>query len=259
MMKTENRILRLTFSVIVFFILSLPVSAVNNDSLIIKGNRFYDKGLYNDAIEQYNKVIDNGYQSAKLFYNLGNAYFKLNDMASAILNYERAKKLDPNNKDIIFNLKIANSRIPDKIEAVPTVFYKKWWNTFYNMFSVNTWAKIAIGTLIITLILIAVYFISHSRITKKFSFWFGILFLLVTIFAFIISSQKYYYTKAENEAIVFTPAITVKSSPSKNSVDLFVIHEGTKVEITDEVKDWYEIKIANGSIGWLPAEAVKTI
>ncbi len=238
---------------------SVLMLAGQHDSLIVKGNAFYDEGLYHDAIEKYKQVLDDGYESAGLYYNLGNAYYRLNEYAAAILFYEKAKKLDPDNEDIICNLKIVNSKIPDKIKSVPQLFFKRWWNRIYNMFTADVWAKIAIGLFVITLILAATFFLSRQKRTKKISFWFGMLMLILTIFGFVMASQKYYYTRADNEAIIFTPTLTVKSAPNANSVDLFVIHEGTKVEITDEVGDWYEIKIANGSIGWLPKSSVKTI
>ncbi len=244
---------------ILFLLSGIGLQAASNDSLMAAGNNYYDEGLYNDAITSYLEIFDHGYESASLYYNLGNAYFKLDDMPSAILYYEKAKKLDPNNEDILFNLNVANSKIPDKIEAVPELFYKRWWNSFYNMFSVNTWAQIAVGIFIVTLVCITLFFLSPYRMTRKLAFWFGIVFLTLTIFTFGLASQKYYYSKKHNEAIVFTPTITIKSSPNRNSVDLFVIHEGTKILIIDKLENWYEIRIANGSIGWLPAEAVKTI
>lgn len=245
--------------IIIVLISASNLMAIPNDSLIYKANKEYSEGLYNDAIENYLKVIDNGYESSELYYNIGNSYFKINDMASAILYFEKAKKLSPNNEDIIFNLNVANSKIVDKIETVPELFYIRWWNTFYKLFSVDTWAKITIFIFILTLIFASIFFLSSTKKLKKFSFWIGIILLLLTIFTFGLSSQKYYYSKKYNEAIVFTPTLTVKSSPNKNSVDLFVIHEGAKVLIIDNVDNWYEIRIANGSVGWMPCSAVKRI
>ena len=173
--------------------------------------------------------------------------------------YEKAKKLDPNNKDIEFNLRVANNRIVDKIESVPLIFFKRLWNGFYNMFSANMWAKVSIILLIITLILTIIYLLSNIRIIKKSFFIIGSLFLILTTMSFTLSYQNFHYSKNQAEAIVFEPTITIKSSPNRNSVDLFVIHEGTKVQIIDKVEQWYEIKIANGSVGWLPSSAIKQI
>lgn len=229
------------------------------ESLLAKGHQQYDEGLYNEAIETYQSILDKNFESAQLYYNLGNAYFKINDLASAILYYEKAKKISPNDEDIMYNLGVANSRIVDKIENVPQIIFKRWWNQFYNTFSANSWAKVAIVLFIITLILTGVYLLSRNRFIKKSFFVLGLIFLLLSASSFFVSYQKYYYTKNHKEAILFASTLTVKSSPNRNSVDLFVIHEGTKVYILDQVGEWVEIRIANGSVGWLPVNEIKLI
>ena len=250
---------KVIFTLIIFvFCLSLNAGEIS-DSLILNANKEYSEGLYNNAIESYMSLVDSGYESPKLFYNLGNAYFKINEMAPAILYYEKAKTLDPNDRDINFNLNIARSKIPDKIESVPVLFYVNWWNTIYNLFPSNTLAMICVLSFVITLILLAIYFLSNVFIYRKLSFWFGILFFVFSITSFILSYQKYNSFSTKQQAIVFTPTITIKSSPNQNSVDLFVMHEGSKVQIIQHLGEWYEIRIANGSVGWLKASDVRTI
>ena len=251
--------MRKKISIVVFLFFYIGLFASENDSLINNANKQYSEGLYTKAIENYQKVIDKGYTSSELFFNLGNSYFKMNDLPSSILFYERARRLAPNDDDIQFNLKIANSRIPDKIEKVPELFFKQWWNSFYNMFSVNNWAKITILMFVISLVFIGVFILSKQRRIKIINFWLGVLFFLVFVFSFSLSYQKYIYSQKHHEAIVFTPTITIKSSPNFNSVDLFVIHEGSKLIITDKVDDWFEIRIANGGVGWLLQSSVKII
>jgi len=229
------------------------------DSLIARGNQAYNQGLYDSAIQLYSGVLEQELESYELYYNSGNAYFKMNQLPSAILYYEKAKKIAPNDEDVNFNLSIANSMIVDKIEQVPEMFYKKWWNYFYNAFNEDTWTMLSLASWIILLFFVALFFITKLRSTKKLAFYLGLFFLLITIGTFGLSSQKYYYTKENKEAIIFTPTITAKSSPTQSSVDLFVIHEGTKVQIIDEVQGWVKIKIRNGSIGWLPGDSVKRI
>lgn len=249
-----------TIFIIAFFAFVLSLKAeVISDSLILKANKEYSEGLYNNAIENYLKLVESGYESQKLYYNLGNAYFKINEMAPAILFYEKAKKLDPNDSDIDFNLNIAISKIPDKIESVPVLFYVRWWNSIYNLFSSNTLAIICLATFFITLVLIAIFFLSNIVIYRKLSFWFGILFFVFSITSFILSYQKHNSFSSKQQAIIFSPTITIKSSPNQNSVDLFVMHEGSKVQIIQHLGEWYEIRIANGSIGWLKASDVRTI
>lgn len=231
----------------------------NPDTLVLKGNQAYNEGLYDSAIMVYTNVLDQGFESYELYYNLGNAYFKNNDLPSAILFYEKAKKIAPNIEDVNFNLSIANSMIIDKIETVPELFYKKWWNYFYNAFSEDTWTILSIISWVLLLFFIGLFIIAKTRRVKKLSFYIGLLFLFLTIGTFGLSSQKYYYTKENMEAIIFTPTVTAKSSPTQNSVDLFVIHEGTKVQIMDEIQGWVKIKIRNGSIGWLNVNSLKLI
>ena len=233
--------------------------SANIDTIFSKANHEYANEMYADAIEDYHLIIQNGYESAELYFNLGNAYFKTNDIPSAILYYEKAKKLDPNNEDINFNLNVANTQIVDKIEPVPELFIKQWWRSIYNLFSADTWAIVSIAGFIMFFILLAFYLLSKQIVIRKSAFYTGLIVLLITLFTFTVAFQKYNLLKHRKEAIVFTPTITVKSSPSQNSVDLFVIHEGSKVRIIEEVGGWYEIKIANGSVGWLPADALKDI
>ncbi len=229
------------------------------DSLFVKANNEYVAQLYSNAVEDYEKIIAKGYASAELYYNLGNSYYKLNEIPSAILYYEKAKKLDPKNDDIEFNLNVANTKIVDKIEPVPELFIWQWWRGLYDLFSADTWTKISISLFILFFILLAFYLLSRVLIIRKTAFYAGLIVLFLTVFTFFISWQRYTVIANEKDAIVFTPTITVKSSPSENSVDLFVIHEGSKVRIIQKVGTWCEIKIANGSVGWLPITSLKNI
>jgi tetratricopeptide (TPR) repeat protein len=240
-------------------VVSLHVSAINPDSLIVRANRAYDQQQYDSAIIMYQRVLKQGLVSPKLYFNLGDAYYRKKDMPSAILYFEKARKLDPNNADLQYNLNLANTMIPDKIVKVPEMFLKRWWNYFYNLFDANTWAVLSLISLAIFVLLVGIFILSRGRSTRKISFFIGILMLLVTVAAFGLASQKSYYMQHHNEAIIFTPTITAKSSPTANSVDLFVIHQGTKVRLMDEVDGWEKIKLQNGSIGWLPKQSMKKI
>ncbi len=255
MIKTIKNIL----IVLAFQVVATNLLAINPDSLMQSANSVYNQGLYDSAINTYNKVLKSGVESGELYYNLGNAYYKNNDVASAILYYEKAAKLLPNDKDIKYNLSIANSMIVDKIDKVPELFYKKWWNYFYNALGVNAWTIFVIISFALLTAAIGLFVISRTRNNRKLWFYLGLLLLIITIFATTLASQKYYLSLNHNEAIVTTSSLTVKSSPTQNSVDLFVIHEGTKVKIIDRINDWAEIKIQNGSVGWLPESSIKEI
>lgn len=237
----------------------LSLSAANPDSLMVKANNAYDHQQYSSAITLYNKVLKEGWVSPKLYYNLGNSFFRKKEIPYAILYYEKAKKLDPNNENIQYNLNIANSMIVDKIEKVPVFFMKRWWNYFYNRFNADTWTLIFIVSFSILVLFAGIFILSRERRPRKWSFFLGLLFLLASIVSGGLASQRTYYSKNHNEAIIFATAITVKSSPSPNSVDLFIIHSGTKVQIINQVDGWINIKIPNGSIGWLPKASLRKI
>jgi tetratricopeptide (TPR) repeat protein len=238
---------------------SFYASAVNPDSLMMRANRAYEYQQYDTAINLYQQVLKQGLVSPRLYFNLGDAYFRKKDMPSAILYFEKAKKLDPNNEDIRYNLNLANTMIPDKIEKVPEMFLKRWWNYFYEMFDANTWAVLSIISFALFVLLVGIFIFSRQRSIRKLSFFAGLLFLLASLATFGLASQKVYYLKHHTEAIIFTPTITAKSSPTPNSVDLFVIHQGTKVRLLDEVDGWEKIRLQNGSIGWLPKDSMKEI
>ncbi|MDP1623743.1 MAG: tetratricopeptide repeat protein [Bacteroidales bacterium] len=226
---------------------------------IVRGNQAYSAGSYTMAAEQYKKVVDAGYESPELFYNVGNTYFKMNDYASAILWYERARRLDPGNEDINFNLIVANTKISDKIEPLPVVFYKRWFTGVVQIFSVDIWAIMGVCMFIAGLFSLLLYIASRVLLLRKIGFWLGNGLFILTAFALIFAWNGYRYSKLTNEAIVFAPTITVKSSPDDKSTDLFVLHEGAKVSLLDNISGWYEIRIANGSVGWLPETSLEKI
>lgn len=235
------------------------VNADDNKILLEEANKVYNEGSFEQAIELYEKVLENGYESAEVYYNLGNACFKQNNFAAAILNYEKAKKIEPNDEDINFNLKIANNRIVDKIETVPELFYVQWWNSLIYTLTVDQWGWVGLISFSLLLVMALVFLLSHIVWLKKLSFWFGLLFIIISISTYALANQKFNSFRKDHEAIIFTPTVTVKSSPSESSIDLFVIHEGTKVELTDNLGDWYEIKIANGSVGWIKTDDIEKI
>lgn len=245
--------------VVLLNLIVLSGLAYSPDSLLAIGNRAYNEGMYDSALLVYSQVDAQKLQSAQLYYNMGNAYFKNNDIPSSILYFEKARKLDPADANIEYNLNVANSMIVDKIQPVPELFYKDWWNFFYHLFNADTWTVIALALLALVLLMITWFILTRSRTSKKISFYLGLVLLFITVTAFGLASQKYYYSKEHKEAIVFTPSITVKSSPTVTAVDLFVIHEGTKVRLLDAVSGWVEIKIPDGSIGWLPVGSIKEI
>lgn len=247
------------FVILALYLSSIAAFGGEADQLFLKANEAYNEGHYADAVKLYEQILNARYESAELYYNLGNASFKTNEFPSAILYYEKALKLSPNDEDILFNLNVANTRIVDKIEVLPELFIRKWWRSVYNLFSADSWSKVSIFFTVVFFVLLAFYLLSKVIFVRKAAFYSGLVVLVLMIISLLLSIQKYQVQKNQREAIVFAPTITVKSSPTPNSVDLFVLHEGSKVKIIERVGDWNEIKIANGSVGWLPASSLRSI
>ncbi|MCL2510658.1 MAG: tetratricopeptide repeat protein [Bacteroidales bacterium] len=220
----------------------------------------YNSGMFGTALEHYRYILDTlNQESAALYYNMGNTAFKRNDLASAILYYEKALKLAPNDEDLIFNLGLANSRIPDRIEAVPDMFFMRWYKKVTHLLAPNQWAYLTLGILALSLMFLALYFIAYRIVIRKIGFWMGVVLLLTFTFTLTVSHQTANEQTAQNTGIVFSASLTVKSSPEESSTDLFVLHEGAKVWILESVNTWYKIKIANGSVGWIPIGEVEII
>lgn len=243
----------------VFLLIPLFALAETNKELIKKANEAYNNKQFEQAANLYEEVIQKGYEAPELYYNLGNAHFKMDNIAPAILYYEKAKKLDPNNEKIQYNLEVAKTLTIDKIEAVPEIFYVRWWQSLKQLFPADTWAKIGIGGIFLFFILLSFYYLSRRMAIKKTAFYTGLVVILLTIFVFIIGVSRYQSQVKSHEAIVFSPSVTAKSSPDQNSTDLFVMHEGTKVVVLDELNNWYEVKIADGSVGWVKEEDIREI
>jgi tetratricopeptide (TPR) repeat protein len=228
------------------------VKAICGDSAYLRGN-------YHEAIALYQDVINDGYESPGLYYNLGNAYFKTNDFTAAVLFYEKALKLDPGHEQARFNIQLANTKIVDKIEPVPLPFYLRAWKKGSELLSLKAWGIFLIAMITLALLSIAFFLITARVVLRKSAFWAALVFLFLFILGNIFAYAQYARQDGRTEAIVFEPALTVKSSPDESSTDLFVVHEGTKVQITDRIGDWSEVRIANGGVGWVMTITLREI
>jgi hypothetical protein len=168
-------------------------------------------------------------------------------------------KIAPNNEDIIHNIEVVNSKLTDKVEMVPELFYKRWWKQIVNLMDIDTLATLNIILLTCALLLIALYIALSNMMIRKISFWTGVALLLIFGIGMAAASQRNVYLSQQHEAIVFTQTVNIKSSPDENSKDIFVLHEGTKVKLLDVVAEWQEISIANGSVGWIKNSDIKKI
>jgi tetratricopeptide (TPR) repeat protein len=230
-----------------------------NETLFQQANAEYQKKNYDKAIVSYEKILSAGQESAVLYYNLGNAWFKKNDLPRAILYYEKALKLSPGDADIQFNLKVANSRITDKIDVLPELFYKRWWKEARTLLSVDGWAIASLIFVLVFFGLLTIYLMVRPLMIRRAAFFSALFMMLFGVFSLIFAYQSYHLLINQREAIVFDPAVSVKSSPDEASTDLFMLHEGTKVRILDNVGDWYRVVIASGSDGWVSSQSLKVI
>ena len=232
-------------------ILSLNLFAQSPDEMMLKANEFHQQQNYNEAISLYKKILSQGYESAPLYYNLGNAFFKEGKLGFAILNYEKGIKLDPNDEDLQFNLRLANSRTVDKIFEVPKIFLIQWLESIVTLFSISTLTFLIVIIFWIFLAAIAVYFFAKNISFQRKAFFVGsislaVLLIFVAIFILRISRESNL-----NYGILTEQVYTAKTSPDEKSNDNFVIHEGIKFTIEDEVGNWVKIKLLDGKVGWI--------
>lgn len=227
-------------------------------SLWQQAEQQYQAQDYDGAADTYRSLLCYG-TSAALHYNYANALFKSGHLGAAILNYERALRLDPNNENIKFNLDYANKTKTDKIDPIKPFFAKQWIQALQSVLTPNQWAYTSIIAFSITLALIILYLFGKITWLRKTAFFTSIATLLITLASMSYAFSSKRQALERNEAIVMTGSVSVKSSPDQSGTEVFVIHEGTKVEIRASLTDWCEIKIADGNVGWLLASDIEKI
>lgn len=224
-----------------------------------QANTFYINGDYAGAVKAYEGIDADGYVGAKLFYNLGNAYFKAGNLGKAILNYNKAQKLAPYDRDVEYNLGVANSYIKDRIEPVPEFFVNRWIANWRASLDSNTWGVLSLILFALTLAYVLLFLLSERKRLRKTGFFAAIvtvvLFGIATTFAAIERRNM----RDASQAVVLVQAAAVKSAPEQNGSDLFIIHEGTKVDVFTSYGDWAEIMIADGNKGWIATDAIEWI
>jgi len=243
-----------------FFIFLFSFAKADENNLVLdSANTAYSAGDFIKAEKLYENILNKGLEAPEIYFNLGNAYYKTNNLAFAILNYERAIKLNPDDENFIFNLKLANQKTEDKIEAAPKLFLLQWKNGLVDLMNEKAWSELCILLIIVSLVLFALFITMQKKSLKQFGFFGGTTLTIFSIATFFIAEHKYNTTKNSSEAIIISPAITVTGSPNEKGTKLFILHEGTKVNITQEDVNWAEIKIANGNTGWIKISEVKKI
>ncbi len=246
---------------VLFFLLALCLvgSVFAQDAALKEAEVAYTKEDYTKAIELYEGLLKSEGESAAVYYNLGNAYYKAGKIAPAILNYERCLMLNPGDNDARFNLQMARQKTVDKIESLGDFFLTKWFKSVENLASADSWGKIGIVCFLLFIGCLVLFFFSRWIRLKKIGFYLGILFLILVVFANIFGSDQKEKMTIREHAIVFAPTVTVKSSPDASGTDLFVLHEGTNVTVKSTLGEWSEIVLEDGNVGWMQSKDIETI
>lgn len=245
--------------IMLVFMFSASVYSFEPKSEFKKANDLFNDGKYDKAAETYNSLIDSGFKESEIYFNLGNSYFRLEKIPHAILCYERARRLNPGDADINFNLKLANLRIIDKFEPIPKLFFVEWYEQAVRLLYSGDWSIVLIVSAWVFFISLVFLFYSSITLVRKIV----LITTFVSLFVMPISSffgyKAYIYENDVNQGIIFNPSVYVKSAPDPGSTDLFILHEGTKIVVTESIDNWIQITVENGDIGWIQKNEIEVI
>ena len=230
-----------------------------NNALFEKANEAYNTGNYPEAVSRYTEVLKNGEESAELYFNLGNAHYKLNHIAESIYNYEKALLLDPADKTIKNNLEFAQNMVIDDIKVVPKSGLSNFLTSALSIFSFNGWAWIAIAGVVIFSVLFLLYYFSIASKWKRVFFTSAITAVVISFICLIFAFYLYNVAQSKEFAIVFAEEVPVRNEPNLRGNELFLLHEGTKVQILNTFQDWVQLELANGSTGWMDKSSIKVL
>ena len=242
--------------------MSLVADSTKTNALptLAEADSAYIQGDYLTAIGIYESIIENQGVNATLYMNLGNCWLKRDEVAKAILCYERAYLIDPSDPDIKFNLELARTKTVDKVNQVNQLFIVVWFKKLLAVLDVNGWAIMTVILFAAAILFTGVLLFSKKRALRKISFSFSVFFLLLSILSFIFATTQMGNIRNRDTAIIMSPSVTVKSTPTSSGTDLFIIHEGRKVQILDSsMKEWVEIRLEDGNTGWVPVNVMEII
>ena len=247
------------FSTLLLIIVCSVVVASLAEDTLQKANTYYREGEYDKAIEEYKRLVDEGYIGTSLFYNLGNANYRIGKIGYAILYYEKALELSPSDEDVKHNLDFAHLSTVDRIPPLPRFFLFDWWETLLGLFSDNGWAYVVFVFYLLVILLAGAYSYSKTVKQQKIFFFSSIagLFLLAFSISFLVIKVNRGATL--KSGVIVEQVVTVKFSPDPQSTDAFIIHEGLKVNLEDQLDEWVKIRLADGKVGWVEQTYVEQI
>ncbi|MCC4211836.1 tetratricopeptide repeat protein [Leeuwenhoekiella parthenopeia] len=249
---------QLIFAFVVLFV-AFVSHAQTPEQLFETGNSQYAQNNYEEAIKNYEKVLDAGYESAAVYYNLANANYKLNRIAPSIYNYEKALQLKPNDQEIKNNLEFAQNMTVDAITPLPQNIFKKWYRAVLGLFSVDGWAVLTVALLgLFTLSFLFYYFIASTSL-KRTLFTVSFLALGLGLLSLTLAFQSQSEKRNRIFAVIFSPEAEIKNAPNLAGESSFVLHEGTKVRVLEQDVNWAMIQLADGKEGWIPVSDIKLL
>lgn len=245
---------------ILFLILfSCLLSQAADDSRAQQAEELYAAEKYQEAADLYNAILSEGFESAALYYNLGNCYYKLGENTKAIVSFERALLLDPGDSMIRYNLEMAQQKIVDKIEVLPEMFLVRWFKALETSCSADVWGIVSVVLFVLFLVMLALFFYSSVILVKKIGFTVGVIAFLLAISSFVLAERQNSRLTDRKYAVITAPSVTIKGAPDESGTSLFLIHEGLKVEIMEQLGDWYNIRLSDGNEGWIAKSDIERI
>ena len=253
--------LKFIFLFLFHLVLIMPslILAGTRDEVFSKANTYYQAKDYDNALKTYQQLLSKENPSAELLYNIGNCYFKTGNLGKSVLYYERALKLNPDDEDIGFNLRIANLKTVDKIEPVPPIIYKRWIKSVSEALTMSQWSVAVILWVWLMFVSWSFYLFANSVNGKKTGFVLASIASAFCLISFLFLNENYRIQNRQEYSVVMAASSYVKSAPDERGNDQFILHEGTKVEVLDELGSWKKIRLANGSVGWLKTADVEEI
>jgi len=256
-----NKMKKIIFAINIIWMVSPSIlsAQINVENIFSQANELYNKGIYIEAINNYKEIIKNDFHSAELYYNLGNAYYRLDSIASSVYYYEKALQLNPNDREIIDNLELINKTLVDEIDPITIPLIESILNRVSNIFYFETWGYISIFfSFLIVALFLSYYFANSSRV-KRLTF---VLLCISSIFMLVslINGNKGYNNYINNEyAVIYSYETDLKTEPNYRSETLFMLHEGTKIQVLENYNNWIKIRLVNGQVGYIQLIDVKIL